>query len=270
MLRRKKCLSRKHQRYGSCGSSKCPEGLYLPTALATAQQKHDLDKFLLQHNLDPNTAQLSYFNGLIDLQFRKQSQTLSFIYPVQRPEAQKIISRIPKHTTRSFRHVSEMEYYLNKLYHPYASVSLSYCTEPSHELNQLYVGEMNVDFDVRGNGIGRHMRATICRFASERGYAVFGSPTETGDGTITEHCGDIEKYNEHCLQHKQRLEEFYLSSGYELNRVYAPQSTGEARRIEDVEWAQKFNESALQILREAERFVRWPEGKIPANWLRNR
>jgi GNAT superfamily N-acetyltransferase len=129
---------------------------------------------------------------------------------------------------------------------------------------------MRVDADVRGTGIGRHMRATILKFADEHNYVVTGTPTESGDGSLSRTDDNKDEFKAHALAHKARLEKFYLDSGYEYNYAYVPVSSKNYWTNEpyprNEEWVQKLNPAAARFLQDSGFYVRWPNNEIPKNW----
>lgn len=274
MIKVKKCRSRKHS-YGGCGSSRCPEGMSIKAALDDAVKNHDLNSFLEARDIElksMRTPMLVMNRGMVDLMLSAEGKSAQFKYPANRPLAVKAINKIDKSKLPSFDDVKSMESYLNDLYHPYAHVSLREYNDKDSGLglNRLSVATMHVDADLRGVGVGRHMRATILKYADEHNYVVTGTPTEQGDSTISRDYDNEEEFIAHALAHKARLEKFYLDSGYEYNYAYSPKSpkdywTGEPMPKND-EWEKKLNPAAAQFLRDSGMYVRWPNNQVPKNW----
>ena len=273
MVEVKKCRSKKHQ-IGGCGDPRCPEGLSIQTAVEEAVKNHDLSSFLNAREMqDAQPTFLSIRHGIINMVLSGDGKEIMFKYPAKRLAAIEAVKSIDKTDLRSFDDPREMENYLNNLYRPYGYVRLHPVedTESGHDLKLLYVGNMQVDADVRGLGIGRHMRAMILRFADEHNYVVTGTPTESGDETLERTGDNEEEFKAHALAHKARLVKFYLDSGYEYNYAYRPYDkksywTGEPHPV-DEEWEKKLNSAAAEFLRESGFYVRWPNGEIPANWM---
>lgn len=275
MIKMKKCRSRKH-RSGGCGNPKCPEGLSIQAAMEEAVEKHDLNSFLQAREM--TDARLSYLknrNGMKQLFLSDEEKTAVFSYPVSRPQAVEHIKKIDKTNIPSFETVAELQTHLNDLYHPYALVRIvaesntSPLSQNIFDLKLLSVGDMQVDADLRGLGVGRHMRATILKFADEHNFAVIGTPTEGGDGTMNETDENREEFKAHCLAHKARLEKFYIDSGYEYNYAFAPYGKNfwtDEPYPEDREWEKKLHPTAATFLRNSGFFIRWPNGEVPENW----
>lgn len=275
MIKIKKCRSRKHSS-GGCGNPRCPEGLSIKAALEEAVQKHDLNSFLQAREM--TEARPSYMrteNGMRQLFMTDADKSAVFSYPANRPNVVEQIKKIDKTSIPSFETVDDLQNHLNDLYRPYAHVRIREETDSgrmyknSFGLKRLGVGDMQVDADVRGLGVGRHMRATILKFADEHNYAVTGTPTEGGDGTMTETDTNHEEYKAHCLAHKARLEKFYLDSGYEYNYACIPFGknfwTGEPYP-ENKKWEKKLHPAAASFLRNSGFFIRWPNNEVPENW----
>lgn len=275
MKRIKKCRSRKHSS-GGCGNPRCPEGLSIQGAMEEAVQKHDLNSFLQAREM--TEARLSYLrteNGMRQLFLSDEKKSAVFSYPATRPEVVEHIKKIDKSNIPSFETVDDLQEHLNKLYRPYGYVRIREDNDTiaakgkSFNLKRLGVGDMQVDADIRGLGVGRHMRATILKFADEHNYAVTGTPTEGGDGTMTETDDNREEYKAHCLAHKARLEKFYLDSGYEYNYACTPVGRNfwtDEPYPEDREWEKKLHPAAASFLRNSGFFIRWPNGEVPENW----
>jgi GNAT superfamily N-acetyltransferase len=278
MIKIKKCRSIRH-RYGGCGNPRCPEGLSIKAALDEAVKNHDLNSFLAAKDMEgAEPAYLRIDRGMMNMTLSTNGKNALFKYPVSRPEVRDYIQSIDKSQINSFDDVDSMESYLNELYKPYARVRLHEYRESDNtyrdsgfDLKSLSVGDMHVDADVRGLGVGRHMRATILKFADEHNYVVTGTPTENGDGTLEQTSSNYEEFKAHALAHKARLEKFYLDSGYEYNHAYIPVSpgtnywTGERYEM-DMKWEEKLHPSAANFLRESGFYVRWPNNEIPKNW----
>lgn len=273
----KKCRSRKHN-FGGCGNPRCPEGMSIKVAVETALEKHDLNSFLAAREMqDAHPASLRLQSGMMNLTLANTEKYAVFKYPANRPDVYEHVKNIDKTHIPSFSTMNDMEDYLNDLYSPYARVDLREYVEAGsyrdsgYHLKRLSVADMRVDADLRGLGVGRHMRATVLKFADEHSYIVTGTPTESGDGTIDETRDNTEEYKAHCLAHKARLEKFYLDSGYEYNYAYHPVGDGKNFWTKepyprDSEWEKKLHPDAANYLREAGFYVRWPNNEIPKNW----
>lgn len=274
MVKVKKCRSRKHS-FGGCGSARCPEGMSIKAALDDAVRNHDLNSFLEARDIELDSIRppmLVMNRGMVDLMLTAEGKSAQFKYPANRPLAVKAIKKIDKSHLPSFDDVKSMEAYMNDLYHPYAHVSLKEYNDKNNDLdlNRLSVASMHVDADLRGVGVGRHMRAIIMKYADGHNYVVTGTPTEQGDNTISRDYDNHEEFKAHALAHKARLEKFYLDSGYEYNYAYAPKSpkdywTGEPMPKND-EWEKKLNPAAAQFLRDSGMYIRWPNNEVPQNW----
>lgn len=274
MVKVKKCRSRKHS-FGGCGSSRCPEGMSIKAALDDAVKNHDLNSFLDARDIELKTVKHPMVNldrGMINLMMVTEGKSAQFKYPANRPLVVKEIKKIDKTQLQSFDDVKSMESHLNDLYRPYAYVSIKEYAGNDNELNlkRLSVANMHVDADLRGMGVGRHIRATILKFADEHNYVVTGTPTDMGDGTLDRNHDNEEEFKANALAHKARLEKFYLDSGYEYNYAYSPQSprelwSGELKPT-DSDWEKKLNPSAAEFLRHSGVYVRWPNNKVPQNW----
>lgn len=275
MVKVKKCRSRKHS-FGGCGSSRCPEGMSITAALDDAVKNHDMNSFLEARDIELKSMAKPTFlvmnRGMIDLMLSAEGKSAQFKYPANRPLALKAINKIDKSHLPSFDDVKSMESHLNDLYRPYAHVTLKEYNgkDKGLDLNRLSVATMHVDADLRGVGVGRHIRATIMKYADEHNYVVTGTPTEMGDDTMSRNHDNEEEFKAHALAHKARLEKFYLDSGYEYNYAYSPNSpkdywTGEPMPKND-EWEKKLNPAAAQFLRDSGMYVRWPNNQVPKNW----
>lgn len=274
MVKVKKCKSRKHS-FGGCGSPRCPEGMSIKAALDDAVNNHDLNSFLEARDIElksMRTPMLVMNRGMVDLMLSAEGKSAQFKYPANRPLVVKAINKIDKRQLPSFDDVKSMEGHLNDLYRPYAHVSLKEYTDKDSglDLKRLSVANMHVDADLRGMGVGRHMRATILKYADEHNYVVTGTPSDSGDGTIDRNHDNHEEYKANAMAHKARLEKFYLDSGYEYNYAYSPNSpkdylTGEPMPKND-EWEKKLHPAAAQFLRKSGLYVRWPNNEIPKNW----
>lgn len=277
MVSVKKCQSKKHA-MGGCGSPRCPEGMSIQAALDHAVNNHDLNSFLKakdMENVQPTFLSIEKGMLMMSLGDEQTGDYAQFIFPADRPEVAEHVSAIDKTIIPSFDSVDDMEDYLNDTYYPYAKVSLIEYDETRSFLNSgrglrgLTVADMGVDADLRGMGVGRHMRATILKFADENNYVVTGTPTESGDGTVEKTVENQEVYKENCLAHKARLEKFYLDSGYEYNYAFAPSGknywTDEPYPRND-EWEKKLHPAAANLLRNSGFYIRWPNNTIPDNW----
>lgn len=251
----------------------------IKAAINEAVNNHDLNSFLAAREMeDARPSYLRIDRGMMSMTMANKEKSVLFKYPVSRPEVREHIQSIDKTQLQSFDDVDSMESYLNDLYGPYARVNLCEYKESDNtyrdsgfDLKTLSVADMRVDADLRGLGVGRHMRATILKFADEHNYVVTGTPTESGDGTL-EHTNDNhEEFKAHALAHKARLEKFYLDSGYEYNHAYIPVYpgtnywTGE-KYERDEKWEEKLHPSAARFLRESGFYIRWPNNEIPKNW----
>lgn len=276
MLKIKKCQSKKHN-LGGCGDPRCPEGLSIKAAMDEAVDNHDLNSFLAAKDLEnAKTPYLRIKHGIAEMTFSEEGKHAVFKFIANRPEAVQHIQSIDKTHLPSFDSVSEMQTYLQDLYRPYAYVSLRDYTDanswrPSgYDLKRLSVADLGVDADVRGMGVGRHIRATVLKFADEHNYVVTGTPTEAGDGTVERRSDNYEEYKAHCLAHKARLEKFYLDTGYEYNYAcwnYSEKDywTGEPYPS-DENWEKKLHPTAITFLRDSGSYIRWPNGEVPENW----
>jgi GNAT superfamily N-acetyltransferase len=272
MVQIKKCQSRKHK-FGGCGNPRCPEGLSIKAALEDAVNKHDLNAFLAAKDMvGAKPSSLLLDRGMLNMHLSKKDQYASFKFPVTRPDAVEYVRSIDKKDLRSFSSADEMQDYLNDLYRPYANIRThEYIDERSgYNLKRISVSDMSVDADMRGMSIGRHMRATVLKFADENNYVVTGTPTESGDGTMEHTNSNEEEFKAHALAHKARLEKFYLDSGYEYNYAFAPYGKGDYWTGEpfprDTEWEKKLHPDAAHFLRDSGFYVRWPNNEIPKNW----
>lgn len=277
MVKIKKCKSIRH-RFGGCGNPRCPEGLSIKAALDDAVKNHDLNSFLAAKEMEgAKPSYLRIDQGMMNMMLATEEKVATFKYPISRPEVYEHIKNIDKTNVPSFEDIKSMESYLNNLYDPYARVRLHEYKESEtyrdsgFDLKRLSVGDMRVDADLRGLGVGRHMRATVLKFADEHNYVVTGTPTESGDGTMERTDDNHEEFKAHALAHKARLEKFYLDSGYEYNHAYIPVSpgtnywTGE-KYERDVEWEKKLHPAAARFLHDSGFYVRWPNNEIPKNW----
>lgn len=276
MVQVKKCRSTRH-RFGGCGNPRCPEGLSIKAALEDAVKNHDLNSFLAARDLEgAKPSYLSIRDGMRTMYLSKDDETAQFNFPANRPAVAEQIKSIDKTELKSFDTVAEMENHLNSLYRPYAYISLREYTEDKAyiksglDLKRLSVANMRVDADVRGLGVGRHMRATLMKFADEHNYVITGTPTESGDGTMEQTKDNYEEFKAHCLAHKARLEKFYLDSGYEYNYAYHPWGEGDYWTgepfPENPDWEKKLHPKAAHFLRESGFYIRWPNNQIPDNW----
>lgn len=278
MVKIKKCKSLKHS-FGGCGNPRCPEGLSIKAALDTAVKNYDLNSFLETREMeDARPSYLRIDRGMMNMTMATKEKSVLFKYPVSRPEVKEHIQSIDKSQLQSFDDVDSMERYLNNLYGPYARVDLHEYKDSDNayrdsgfDLKRLSVGDMRVDADLRGMGVGRHMRATVLKFADEHNYVVTGTPTESGDGTLEQTNDNHEEFKAHALAHKARLEKFYLDSGYEYNHAYVPVYpgtdywTGE-KYERDTKWEEKLHPAAARFLYDSGFYVRWPKNEIPKNW----
>lgn len=278
MVQVKKCRSVRHS-FGGCGNPRCPEGLSIKAAINEAVNKHDLNSFLAAREMeDASPAYLRIDRGMMNMTMANKAKSATFKYPVSRPDVREHIRSIDKSHLQSFDDVDSMERYLNNLYGPYARVNLHEYKESDNtyrdsgfDLKRLSVGDMQVDADLRGIGVGRHMRATVLKFADEHNYVVTGTPTESGDGTLEQTNDNHEEFKAHALAHKARLEKFYLDSGYEYNHAYIPVYpgtnywTGE-KYERDEKWEEKLHPAAARFLHDSGFYVRWPNNEIPKNW----
>ena len=187
------------------------------------------------------------------------------------------IRNIDKTELPSFTDIGALSNHLNDLYAPEAYVSIFPIFDESEAgLKAFSVDDMKVEEHLRGEGVGRHMRATILKFADENNYAVTGSPTMEGDGSV----GILEPdFRTHALAHRTRLEKFYLDSGYEYNYAFEPapsylfdpahlnkdELTGEDYPS-NPSWKDQFNREATAMLRDSGFYVRWPNNQIPDDW----
>lgn len=271
MAQIRKCQSRKHS-FGGCGNPRCPEGLSIEAAMDNAVKNHDLNAFLEARDMvGAEPTFLTMKRGFLNMHLSTEDKFAAFRFPADRPEALDYVRSINKTQIPSFTSSDEMEDYLNNLYSPYARIRThEYTDKAGFNMKRLSVGDMHVDADLRGEGIGRHMRATVLKFADDHNYVVTGTPTESGDGTMPEDSLDQEKLKEHALAHKARLVKFYLDSGYEYNYAYAPVGKGDYWTGEpfprDPEWEKKLHPEAAHFLRESGFYVRWPNNEIPKNW----
>lgn len=274
----KKCRSKKHN-FGGCGNPRCPEGLSIKMALEEAVENHDLNSFLAAREMqDVEPSYLSLTRGVAKMIFSKEDKYATFQVVVKRPAVMEYIQSVDKTNLKSFESISDMERYLNGIYRPYARVSLRDYTEDNQwgkppsgfDLKRLSVANLEVDADVRGQGVGRHIRATILKFADEHNYVVTGTPTESGDGTVEHTDRNDAEYKAHCIAHRERLVKFYLDTGYEYN--YAVHNWGQKDYLtgepfpEDKEWEKKLHPAAAEFLRKSGSYIRWPNNTIPDNW----
>jgi GNAT superfamily N-acetyltransferase len=247
----------------------------IKAALDDAVKNHDLNSFLDARDIELKTVKNPMVNldrGMINLMMVTDGKSAQFKYPANRPLAVKAIKKIDKTQLQSFDSVKNMESHLNDLYRPYAYVSIKeYASDDNGlDLKRLSVANMHVDADLRSMGIGRHLRATILKFADEHNYVVTGTPTDKGDGTIDRNYDNEEEFQANALAHKARLEKFYLDFGYEYNYAYSHQTERELwsgeLKPKDSEWEKKLNPSAAEFLRLSGVYVRWPNNKVPQNW----
>lgn len=272
MVQIKKCQSKKHD-FGGCGDPRCPEGMSIQAAVDDAVKNRDLNSFLAARELQGATpVALERDRGLMSLTFASNGKQAQFNYPANRPEVAEHIRSIDKNNLLSFDNAESMKAYLNRLYDPYACVDFhEYVDNHSgFDLKRLSVADMKVDADVRGMGVGRHMRATIMKFADEHNYVITGSPTEIGDGNMKHTKENAEEFKSHALAHKARLVKFYLDSGYEYNYAldtfrYVDYWTNEPFP-QDGEWEKKLHPDAANFLRHSGHYIRWPNNKVPKNW----
>ena len=272
MIQIKKCQSKKHE-IGGCGDPRCPEGMSIEAAVNDAVKTRDLNSFLTAREMQGATpVYLARKRGMMNLTLATDDKTANFSFPANRPDVVKHIQGIDKTHLPSFEDVESMENYLNKLYHPYARVDIydEIDTKTGFELKRLNVSDMRVDADIRSLGIGRHMRATILKFADEHNFVVTGTPTESGDGSMERDTSDAEEFKAHALAHKARLAKFYVDSGYEYNYAFAPSGRTDYWTNEpfpkDYEWEKRLHPEAANFLRNSGFYVRWPNNEIPKNW----
>lgn len=272
MVQVKKCQSKKHD-FGGCGDPRCPEGMSLQVAVDDAIRNRDLNSFLVAREMQGATPVfLERERGMVNLTLHANGKQAQFNYPANRPEVTEYINNIDKSKLPSFDNANKMIIYLNTLYDSYAGVKI-YEYVDNHagfDLRRLNVADMKVDADVRGLGVGRHMRAIIMKFADEHNYVVTGTPTSMGDGNMKRTQENEEEFKSHALAHQARLVKFYFDSGYEYNYAAATSAYVDYWTNEpfpqDVEWEKKLHPDAANFLRHSGYYIRWPNNKVPKNW----
>lgn len=259
----------------------CLEGKSIQVAKDVVVMSNNSNSFIAVRARLSLSRMKAWFRGTFSTSDRNENANEAVGTP-KLPDAEmfthiQIIRDIDQKDLPSFTEIGDLANHLNSLYRPYAEVVISPIVGNSEAgLKALSVDDMQVDEGLRGLGVGRHMRATILRFSDENNYAVLGIPTSAGDGTVEfEHPA----FKEHALAHRQRLEKFYLDSGYEYNYAFEPayhslfdpllgrtdELTGE-EYPNNPEWKEQFSPEALMTLEDSGLYVRWPNSEIPKSW----
>lgn len=259
MTRVQKCRSKnRNPNGGGCGDPQCPEG-----------RNRDIDEAVRFVDLSAYVAAreaLEEETPLPPLSLPSGSTrpTRNLALPGASPRER--IAKIDQTHIPSYPDAASLEEGLNTLYRGYGSVTLILVKEQG--LQFVEVEWMEVKKEFRGLGVGRHMRACILKFGDENNYPVAGTPTPAGDGTVSQ------EHQEDCsanrLSHRKRLEKFYLDSGYEYNYGYyqkRDELTGKDLP-QNPEWVEQFNPAAKAVLWTGGTYMKWPNGVIPASWMR--
>lgn len=285
MVKIKKCKSRKHSS-GGCGNPRCPEGKSIRAAKDAAVLNKDSNSFIAAREVEESRLPFSQMRDWIKGTLFPMGQTstpTSDLRTAPEPLSAELLERIEhiksidKTQLPSFTEIGALNNHLNALYAPEAYVVLYPIADNGSGLLGLAVDDMQViNKHLRGEGIGRHMRATILKFADENNYIVAGSPTMEGDGSVD----SLEPgFKSHALTHRTRLEKFYLDSGYEYNYAFEPDPSylfDPAHLHKDEltgkdypsnpRWKEQFNSEATAMLKDSGFYVRWPNNQIPENW----
>lgn len=276
----KKCRSKsRNPNGGGCGDPQCPEGQQeIDSRIVTAINNSDLNSYIAAKEAQeptppvlkrpaglPTAAIEAALGTMLPVSTRPKGLPTSPWGNSTSPKA--FAASVNKNNLPSYSDVKSMEEGLNKLYEhngiAYGFVELAFVEQG--DLKIIEVEDMQVDKQVRGMGVGRHMRATIMQFADKNNCVVAGIPTSAGDGTVPK---TSEEYPANQLSHRKRLEKYYLDSGYEYNHAFYlntdPLTHEEIEK--DPEWVKQFNEEAIGFLRTSGQYVKWPNNTIPANW----
>jgi GNAT superfamily N-acetyltransferase len=277
MVTIKKCQSKKHS-FGGCGDPRCPEGLSIQNAMEHALKDQDVMAYIEARQLkDLKPNMLFIDNGMAALfvNHSGEEQTDTLRFKANRPEVLEYINSIDRTTVPSFETLKDLEKHINDTYRPYASFSLRQYDGygPNKDITRVSVADMRVDADLRGAGLGSYFRKTLLKHADEKGYVVSGTPTNSGDGTLEHTDENHEEYVQHAINHRARLEHFYVRNGYEKNYGTLPVVHGQEdyltkKKLETNQpWLDRFNHYGHELLFDAGSFIRWPNNQIPASLL---
>lgn len=269
MVQIKKCRSKKHQ-FGGCGDPRCPEGLSIDVAIKTAAKKGDVNGFLKARSLkDIKPEILTVTDGFANLSVVDKTtfEREKFRFVVDRPEVRKAIDEMDRRTIHSFDTIDNLERYLNSEYSSYASIHVFVNESESLGVTRYSVGDLHVDADLRGMGIGGYFRKTLTKFADEHNSILTGTPTNEGDGSIENTDRRDAEFKAHALAHRNRLVKFYEKHGYEYNYAFEPAIdkdywTGDENPV-NKQWVDQLNKSGQDFLKDSESYIRWPNGEIP-------
>jgi GNAT superfamily N-acetyltransferase len=271
MVTIKKCQSKKHN-FGGCGDPKCPEGLSIQKAVETAAKDGNISAYFTARQLqDKNNKSLYISNGIASLFI--ESSIYKFV--ASRPEVVKEINSYDRSTIPSFNSYEDLKEHLGS-YRPYAYAMVQKYDGygPDGNITRLSVGTMEVDADLRGMGLGSYFRKVISKYADENSYILSGTPTNSGDGTMDHNDDNTEQFRQHALDHRARLEHFYLRTGYEHNYGTMPSVHSQKDYLtnkptpHDAKWYAKFNEYGQNLLADAGSYIRWPNNTIPPELLK--
>jgi GNAT superfamily N-acetyltransferase len=280
MVAIKKCQSKKHSTYGGCGDPRCPEGKSIRQAMDKAVQQKDVIAYMEARKLKelPTNSLTFHGGGLVSAMLLDDEgmveDAVRFVLP--RSGAIEYIKELDRKTLPSFATYTELQDYINTTYHPYASISLRQYDGygPDKNISRISVADMTVDADLRGSGVGSYFRKLLIQHADENGYIISGTPTNSGDRTM-EHTNDnTDEFREHAINHRSRLEHFYLRNGYERNygtraSIYGERDFLTKKKLShDAEWYSKFNEYGQNLLADAGSFIKWPNNTIPSTLLK--
>lgn len=274
----KKCRSRKHRSYtGGCGNPRCPEGLYEKQVIADAIANQDVAAYLAARGLQDKKKVLKKVeHGVAVLRVEDPDSEVGAAWvsaPINRHKIREELKAIDKNVVPSFENLEELHDHAKSLYGNFLNLRLHY-EETVYGWKNICVTDMEVDADMRGAGIGYHVRKMLAKHCDEKGIILTGTPSDGGDRSYsTYYRSQVSEaeHHERAIAHKQRLIDYYLRSGYEKNYGFRYAShldflTDQPHET-NPEWREQYNIAAQRFLMDAGEYIRWPNQIPPASML---
>jgi len=250
-----RCQS-KNRRSGGCGDPRCPENLYIQNALVTAIRHGDIDGFMRARQVaSVKSSDVENFD-VLTISERSGEVKKFFGLPVGSP---KMVSRdflvpsvhpaslVDKSEVKAFGSFSQASKYVKFLYGDSVQLNMmaDYPVQGFANLGNIFVNK-----DARGLGVGRHIISMLKRASDINGQVISLTPANSEEGRINQ--GNT--YTpEKDAAYRGRLEKYYQSLGFVFVRDVRSQIT----------------EQAYRSIRAGGSMVYFPNNVIPKNILKN-